>query len=933
MIDLLIIGLYLTFILAIGFYYGFRTKTMRAYSVADKNYSTPMMIATMVGATIGGGSTLGMSERVYKIGVLGFFAYIVFVIELSLIAYFIVPKIVKFKDALSPGDIMEQFYGKFGRVCTGIAAVFKCVAAIGGQIFAIGLLLQYFVGVSNHWAIWVGSGIVAIYSAFGGIKTVTLTDAIQFAVLSVAVPMVCNVGLSHLGGYQALFSAVPASHLSIIDNPALDLTFISVLIISSIPTLNPAILQRLLVARDEQQLRISVWCNAAIVAVVFTIVACIGFIALALNPDLDPRMAFPYVIHTILPPGLRGFVLVGMVAVVVSMADSYLNVVGITFVRDVVKPLIRRQMPDKLELRLTQFSTFFFGIAGVGVAFSFPNLFSILVKSRSLWVPLITFPLLVGLLGFSVTRRSFVVGTLAGASVGLIWQIFFIDTFGVEGMFMGLLANAFAFSISHYLETRKKSAFNVACREYFSRFWRNAINASITSVRVFWRYRPNIENLLSFSLKRIELHRAQYTAFGIFSLCVYVIPYGSWGHSGESLCALLMFLRFLGGVMCFLLLVREGWPEQFKRYLPLYWHFTLLYNLPFLIVFTLLESYGSWESLNNMVLGFFLLAVLVDWKSFVLIVPLGLSLAFGVFWAFEDKAMPYIETDRILWAVYMCAFAIVIGLVFCRANEKGTQDKVDLSKAAGGKVIHEITTLLASVNMLISYLGKQLVILVKGYRTALESGLPIKQLSDNDLLKLEQMPTTISNQIKLSMSTMDVLLSHLKDEGSRTRAVLCSALQCLALAVERYPFQKKERNLVRLNLEKDFYFMGHQGVVVNIVFNLIRNSLKQIKKVNKGNIKIWIETDEVNNEIHVRDTAMGMTEQQLEKLFKPFSSGDRSGAGLGLYFCKQEMQRIGGDILCKSSYGEFAEFILIFKKVSQSETNTLLSTPHNHSGR
>ncbi len=924
MIDLMIIGLYLCCILGLGFYHGLRTKTMRAYSVADKSYSTPMMIATMVGATIGGGSTLGLSERVYQLGLLGFIAYIGFVIELSLIAYFIVPRVAQFKDALSPGDIMEKFYGKFGRVCTGAAAIFKCVAAIGGQIFAIGLLLQYFTGASNHWAIWAGSAVVAIYSAFGGIKTVTFTDAIQFAVLSIAIPMLCNIALSHLGGYQALFSAVPDSYLTIVGNPALDATFLSVLFLSSIPTLNPAILQRLLVARDERQLRISVWSNALIVAVVFSIVGCIGFVALVLNPNLDARMAFPYLIQTILPPGLRGFVLVGMVAVVVSMADSYLNVVGITFIRDVVKPLTKRKMSDRLELRLTQISTFIFGIAGVGVAFSFPNLFSILVKSRSLWVPLITFPLLAGLMGFSVSRKSFVVGAIAATTVGLIWQIYFMDIYGIEGMFMGFVANAIAFSINHYLEVRRQNAISVFYRRHLQQAFENLWFAFTGVLKAAWEYRPTLENLLRYSSRRVESHGAQYSAFGIFAMCIYVIPYGNWGHSGEYFCNLLMFLRFFGGVLCFLLLVRDGWPEPLKRYLPLYWHFTLLYNLPFLMVFTLLESQGSWQSLNNMLLGFFLLTVLVDWRSFLAIVPLGISAAFGFFWAFEDRSFPEVEIDRIWWAIYMCGFAILIGLIFSRANEKGNLNQINLSRAAGGKVIHEIRILLSSVSMLMNNFNRHVNTLFSGHKLALQAGLPVQKMSDLDTSEIRDLPKVIKSQIKLSFNTMDVLLSHLKDEGAKTNPELCSALQCCTLAVERYPFQDDwERKLVSLNLSKDFYFWGHQGVLMNILFNLIRNGLKQIHRAQKGTIEIWIEETKEKNEIHVRDTAVGISQEQFDKLFQPFASGDKTGAGLGLYFCKQEMQRIAGDIVCKSLPGEFAEFILIYNKVSKYEQNTV----------
>jgi signal transduction histidine kinase len=411
------------------------------------------------------------------------------------------------------------------------------------------------------------------------------------------------------------------------------------------------------------------------------------------------------------------------------------------------------------------------------------------------------------------------------------------------------------------------------------------------------------------------------------------MPYASWSGAALSHLPHMIILRFIGGFLAFFLVLRDRWPEKLKRYLPLYWHATLLYTSSFLMSFMVLEANASWESLTNLLLGLLLLGSLVDWLSFVLLTSLGVALAAAVFALSRGISTFSVNSTKIQWAIYMYGFAMAICALFNRTNERGNLDRVNISKAAGGSMIHELRTLLVSTSFLISELKKNFLVLLHSYKLARQAKLPVERISNQKLSGFEKLLSRIDSHIKLSLSTMDVLLNHLKDEGAKTPPELCSALQCLTLTIERYPFQKQERKLIYLNLERDFYFIGHQGVLVNILFNLVRNALKQINKADKGDIQIWIETNEQNNEIHVRDTANGMTESQLSHLFQPFSSGDHQGTGLGLYFCKQEMERIEGEILCLSVDGEFAEFILIFKKVSQNETNTLLSASHNHSGR
>lgn len=87
-----------------------------------------------------------------------------------------------------------------------------------------------------------------------------------------------------------------------------------------------------------------------------------------------------------------------------------------------------------------------------------------------------------------------------------------------------------------------------------------------------------------------------------------------------------------------------------------------------------------------------------------------------------------------------------------------------------------------------------------------------------------------------------------------------------------------------------------------------------IKDAGKGNIKIWLETNENFNQLHFKDTGKGISKDFLPKIFDSFTTKTYHGSGIGLPFCKMVMQSYGGKIVCNSIEGECTEFILNFPK-------------------
>ncbi|WMW82250.1 ATP-binding protein [Undibacterium cyanobacteriorum] len=110
------------------------------------------------------------------------------------------------------------------------------------------------------------------------------------------------------------------------------------------------------------------------------------------------------------------------------------------------------------------------------------------------------------------------------------------------------------------------------------------------------------------------------------------------------------------------------------------------------------------------------------------------------------------------------------------------------------------------------------------------------------------------------------------------------------------------------------HFIGDPLRIGQVLMNLVNNA---IKFTSVGEISVECKAiphaaaiNEKRLEFSVRDTGIGMTEEQKQRLFKPFTQGDGSttrnygGTGLGLSICKQLIELMGGEIAVSSEYGK-----------------------------
>ncbi len=453
-IDFIIFWAYLFVILGVGIFMSRSVKNLTDYAVGGRSYSSFFVFATLSASFIGGGFTMGLSEKVFSTGILYVVALWGFSFKEILVAKIIAPRMHAFSHAISVGHIMGQLYGKHARIATGIAGALVCAGIAGAQFSAFGYVVNLFLGISPSIGVLIGALVVVTYSTLGGMKAVVANDTIHFLVLIIALPLVFLFGVSMVGGFDILFSQIPVSHI------ALPTQSMSVLPILGLflsfffgETLVPPYVQRLLIGKTAQAtIRGTLW-GGILSVPFFLMMGFIGLIALALDSSISPYTALPYVIQTVMPIGLKGIAIAGIMAVIMSSADSFLNAASVSLIHDVVKP-IRNTITSHKEMQWIRMATLGMGVCGVAFAISTASVIDILLYAYNFWTPFILVPLVAGILGYRASPKAFWVSSGFGILGMLAWNVFGISS--IDGALVGIAFNFLTFMIFTQIVEKNK---------------------------------------------------------------------------------------------------------------------------------------------------------------------------------------------------------------------------------------------------------------------------------------------------------------------------------------------------------------------------------------------------------------------------------------------------------------------------------------------
>lgn len=430
-IDYLVIVGYFLVVVFVGYLGLRRARNVEDFLVAGRSLGPPMYVGTLSALVLGGASTVGGVSLGYQFGISGMWLVLMLSLGLLALALLFTTRLSKL-GVYTVAEVLDLRYGDSARLISAVVMFSYALMLAVTQTIAVGTLFDVTLGIPRTWAILVAGGVVVLYSVAGGMWSITLTDFLQFCVMTVGVFLVLlPITLIQVGGLSGLQEDLPASYLSWTSIGWTTIFAYFLLFFFGI-MIGQDIWQRVFTARSPDVAR---WggTTAAIYCAVYGFTsALIGTAAAALFPNLEtPDNAFAQLATNLLPIGLAGLVVAAALSAIMSTASSALLASATLAAEDGYARFFGSDnSDDQRELLANRVSTFVVGIIVIGIALVVRDVVGALTFAYDLLVGALFVPIV----GAFFWRRSSGRGALISMAVSSVVVIILL-------LWRGLLSN------------------------------------------------------------------------------------------------------------------------------------------------------------------------------------------------------------------------------------------------------------------------------------------------------------------------------------------------------------------------------------------------------------------------------------------------------------------------------------------------------------
>lgn len=290
------------------------------------------------------------------------------------IGYFVAPRWWKSR-ALTVAEFLTNRFGKNIQQYYTYLFLFLSLGYTGAFLYPVAKIVNVITGFDINLAILLLGGMIMIYTAVGGLWAVVVTDVLQFVILTAAVLLVIPLSLKEVQGFENFIDKAPDTFFHLF-NGQYTAVFIIAFTIYNIVFIggNWAYVQRYTSVKDAKSSRKVGYLFGALYLVSPVIWMLPPMIYRILNPDLqglEAEGAYLLICKQVLPVGVLGLMIGGMIFATASSVNTSLNLAAAVLTNDIFKPL-RPNSTDKTLMRVARITTILFGVGTIGVAFLVP---------------------------------------------------------------------------------------------------------------------------------------------------------------------------------------------------------------------------------------------------------------------------------------------------------------------------------------------------------------------------------------------------------------------------------------------------------------------------------------------------------------------------------------------------------------------------------
>jgi solute:Na+ symporter, SSS family len=340
--DSLILLIYLVIVLSIGLYVSSRKEqNYEEYFLAGKKMGWITIGLSIFATNISSEHFIGLAGAGAARGLAVSQFELMAVFILILLGWIIAPIYIKSGVMTTPEFLEKRFDPSLRKPFAAISIIMYILTKITVTLFAGGILFNQMFGINIYTSAIMLVLFTGIYSVLGGANAVMKTQVFQAVVLIVGALLLTIFGLKAVGGYSGLHEKLPHDFFNIFksindpDYPWIGVVFGAPILAFWYWITDQYFIQKILSARSINDARRGTLLAALLKILPIFILVIPGLIAAAMFQSIKGDDAYPLLLASnIMPVGIRGIVLAGLLAAIMSSLASIFNTTGLLFTND-----------------------------------------------------------------------------------------------------------------------------------------------------------------------------------------------------------------------------------------------------------------------------------------------------------------------------------------------------------------------------------------------------------------------------------------------------------------------------------------------------------------------------------------------------------------------------------------------------------------------
>ena len=426
MVYLITILAYLVFLLIFGLRYTKRLKHKEDFLVAGRTLMAPVLVGTLLASWIGSGDIFSVSDLSYNhgysslIGSSGGWLGII-------IVFFIAGRVRRFGQFTVP-DILEARYNKWARILATITTIIAFVTIVSYQFRGGGWVLNIITEgkIDEKQGIIIVAVFVITYTLLAGMLSVAHLDIFNGIIMITGIFLAVPFLIHHVGGLDYIVANVTPRKNSILGT----MTWIQAMGYF-IPTLllalgNGNMYQRFFSAKNEKEAKKSVigWVIGVILlGIALQSLAVVGSSYFKGLEAEESGKIILFVAHKGVPVAVGCTLMVAIVAIIISTANSFLLVPATNVIRDIYQRFINPDLPDKKMILYSRLTVVVLGLIAYSLISFFPRILDAAYAAYTVYGAGITPALMAVFFWKRATTAGGVLSMLGGMTTTVIWEI------------------------------------------------------------------------------------------------------------------------------------------------------------------------------------------------------------------------------------------------------------------------------------------------------------------------------------------------------------------------------------------------------------------------------------------------------------------------------------------------------------------------------